>query len=195
VLVIVIAVASLLIAAVALAQPGFPFFGPEDLDGDGGSNGALEPDDMAIFFQAWIDYHANPGVWVVSLPGQERFADLNKERTINWQDAQYMVEAWINPLLYYPGPPQSISGTVMPSGAWPTGLVTVTPTSGGPPAAAANVSIYDGTWWTQVQPGTYFLKITATGYTTYDSSALTPQVTYTVPAGLNAPVGTITLGP
>jgi len=46
-----------------------------------------------------------------------------------------------------------------------------------------------------VPPGTYQLVVTATGYQTYDSGALSPAVTYTVTADQTVDAGTITLTP
>jgi hypothetical protein len=89
----------------------------------------------------------------------------------------------------------SISGNVMPDTAWPSAVVSVIPQGSTTAVAAGSVSPDDGTFVAFVPAGTYYLVVTATGFATYDSSALGTPVFYTVAVGADTPAGTITLTP
>lgn len=89
----------------------------------------------------------------------------------------------------------SISGSVAPSGAWPTAVVSVIPEGGTVPIAAGSVNPDDGSFRALVPAGNYALHITATGYATYDTRALVTPIYYTAAIGADTPVGTITLSP
>lgn len=83
-LVIVAMAIALLQAATVLAQPPPPFFGPEDLNGDGTVNGL----DFAIFDAAFIAYRDN-GTYTAS-------CDFNGDNKVDYYDAMQMVEAYLS---------------------------------------------------------------------------------------------------
>jgi hypothetical protein len=88
----------------------------------------------------------------------------------------------------------SIAGTVLPSGAWTTAVVSVLPAGGGAAAASGAVNAADGTFSLPVPPGSgYALQVTATGFVGYDTALLSPPVTFTMVALTATSAGTITL--
>ena len=93
-------------------------------------------------------------------------------------------------------PKGTLSGTVQPPGAWPTGKVAVIPQGGGSAVATVSVSPLDGSFQAELEEGTgYALQVTATGFQEYLSSLQAPPVRYDVNAKEDTVVGTITLVP
>lgn len=89
----------------------------------------------------------------------------------------------------------SISGNVTPGGAWTSAVVSVIPRGSTAPIAAGSVNPDDGSFRALVPAGEYALRITATGYATYDSRALVTPIYYTATIGADTSAGTITLAP
>jgi len=88
-----------------------------------------------------------------------------------------------------------IVGTVMPELAWPTALVSVIPVGESAPVARGSVSPEDGSFRACVEPGNYYLVVTADGYQTYNSSLLVTPVMYAVGAGSEVDAAEIVLAP
>jgi Domain of unknown function (DUF4382) len=65
----------------------------------------------------------------------------------------------------------AFSGTLMPEGAWSTGLVEIVPEAGGDPAASVQVDPTDGSFRAFVPGGTYIIRASADGFDTYTSAA------------------------
>jgi hypothetical protein len=84
ILICVAMAAALLQATTVLAQPPPPFFGPEDLNGDGAVNGL----DFAIFDAAYIAYRDH-GTYTAK-------CDFNSDGKVNYYDAMLMVEAYLS---------------------------------------------------------------------------------------------------
>lgn len=89
----------------------------------------------------------------------------------------------------------SLSGNIAPEQAWPTGMVYVIPEGGSTAIASGSVNPEDGSFRAFVPAGSYALRVTASGYSPYDTRQLDPPVYYSVTVGADTPVGTITLSP
>lgn len=89
----------------------------------------------------------------------------------------------------------SISGTVLPDTTWSDAVVSVIPQGQAIPIAMGSVDPTDGHFVAFVPAGTYYLKITAPGFQTYDTSQLPTPVFYTVTLQQDMPAGDLTLSP
>jgi len=94
-----------------------------------------------------------------------------------------------------------IAGMLAPTAALPTARISVVHEATGLVMTTATVRQDTSTgaflpdFEVDVPPGTYSLRITADGYQTYDSAALSPPQTWVVVADQTTDVGTITLNP
>ena len=84
----------------------------------------------------------------------------------------------------------AISGTVLPAEAWPAAVVEIIPEGATTPVASGLLNPDDGSFRAFVPAGSYLVRITAAGYTTYES-----PVPVAVATGAEAAVGEITLTP
>jgi len=87
----------------------------------------------------------------------------------------------------------SLSGVVAPDLAWPTAVVSVVPEGSSVAIASGTVNPDDGSFRAFLPPGSYAVRVVATGYDPYDSA--TVPTFYAVVVGADTPVGTITLTP
>ena len=87
----------------------------------------------------------------------------------------------------------SLSGTVLPSTAWSTAVVSVVPQGSGTAIASGSVNPDDGTFRALVPAGTYKIRVTASGFVTFDSSLTNLPQFFTVSTGQETAVGTIAL--
>ncbi len=88
-----------------------------------------------------------------------------------------------------------IAGTIAPVGAFSTAVVYAIPVGSTTPIAAGYVNPDDGTFRIFVPAGTYYLRIVANGFATYDTSLLVTPLNWPIVIGTEITTGVVLLVP